>query len=144
HLVTRGRCTRPGLSEELVMVAWKCRSFSPGDVLVFGVLGLVGLGVARGVCDPPRAAAQAPGTPAPAAAPQAGNPMDEPLRLLARARQANAAVRDYTCTLIKQERIGGQLQPVNVVTMMVRNEPFSIYLKWHQPKAQVGQEACYV
>src|SRR5205814_807574 len=66
------------------------------------------------------------------------------MRLLARARQAFAGVRDYTCTLIKQERIGGELQPVNVMSMMVRSQPFSIYLKWHQPKAQVGQEACYV
>ena len=78
------------------------------------------------------------------AVPPAAHQMDEPLRLLGRAQQAFAAVKDYSCTLVKQERIDGELTPVHVVTMMVRNQPFSVYLKWHQPKACVGQEACYV
>jgi hypothetical protein len=70
--------------------------------------------------------------------------MDEPLRLLTRARQTFATVQDYSCTLIKQERINGVLSPMHVITMMVRNQPFSVYMKWHQPKECVGQEACYV
>lgn len=70
--------------------------------------------------------------------------MDEPLKLLDNAKKAMANVQDYSCTLIKQERMGGTLSPVHVVTMMVRQQPFSVYLKWHQPKANVGQEACYV
>src|SRR5437870_3405952 len=78
------------------------------------------------------------------AAPPPAHPMDEPLRLLGRAQQAFVNVQDYSCTLIKQERIAGTLTPVHVVSMMVRNQPFSIYLKWHQPKECVGQEACYV
>jgi hypothetical protein len=92
------------------------------------------------------ATAPAPSPPSAPSAPTASstNPLDEPLRLLARAQQVFRGVRDYTCTLIKQERMNGQLQPVMVMSMMVRNEPFSIYLKWHQPRANVGQEACYV
>ena len=78
------------------------------------------------------------------AAPAAPHPVDEPLRLLSRAQQSFALVQDYSCTLIKQERIAGALTPVHVVSMNVRNEPFSIYLKWHQPRECVGQEACYV
>ena len=72
------------------------------------------------------------------------NPMEEPLRLLAEARKAYQDVRDYSCTMIKKERIRGQLQPENVVSMKVRTEPFSVYLRWQQPKTMAGQEACYV
>ncbi len=78
------------------------------------------------------------------AAPPAAHPLDEPLRLLDRAQQAMTAVQDYSCTLIKQERIAGTLTPVHIVSMMVRQQPFSVYMKWHQPKACLGQEACYV
>jgi hypothetical protein len=72
------------------------------------------------------------------------NPLDEPLRLLGEARRAFQDVRDYTCVLIKKERLRGVMQPDNVVSMKVRNQPFSVYMRWQQPKTLVGQEACYV
>src|SRR5215831_5184205 len=72
------------------------------------------------------------------------SPMDEPLRLLAEARKAFQDVRDYTCVMIKKERLRGVMQPDNVVKMKVRNQPFSIYLHWQQPKELADQEACYV
>jgi hypothetical protein len=78
------------------------------------------------------------------AAPPAPHPLDEPLRLLNRAQQTFATVQDYSCTLIKQERIDGVLSPVHIITMMVRQQPFSVYMKWHQPKPCLGQEVCYV
>jgi hypothetical protein len=114
--------------------------------------GLAGLGLVWVVSAPaPTAAtpvpqepqAQPPAEAAPAA-PANAHPLDRPLALLAEARKAFADVKDYSCTLVKQERIGGRLQPNNVVTLMVRNEPFSVYMKWHEPRGQVGQEACYV
>src|SRR5438105_14581093 len=70
--------------------------------------------------------------------------MDQPLRLLTDARQIYQRVNDYTCTLIKQERVGGQLQPENVIAMKFRKQPFSVYMKWHGPRQFVGQEVCYV
>jgi hypothetical protein len=70
--------------------------------------------------------------------------MDAPLRLLADARQAFQEVHDYTCLLIKRERIRGQLQADNVVAMKVRNQPFSVYLRWQEPRSMAGQESCYV
>ncbi len=76
--------------------------------------------------------------------PPAASPLDEPLRILADARQSYQNVRDYTCTMIKKERLNGQLQPDNVVRMKVRNQPFSVYLGWVAPKESAGQEACYV
>jgi len=125
------------------------RLLSPGSLFSFAALGLFGFGLVNGFFQPAETIAiQVPSAPQPmadgASPPASGHPLDEPLQLIARARQVFSGVRDYTCTLIKQERISEQLTPVHVITMMVRNEPFSVYLKWHQPKAQVGQEACYV
>ena len=70
--------------------------------------------------------------------------MDEPLRLLADARSSFEKVADYTCTLVKKERINGALTPDNVIAMSVRNDPFSVDLRWLEPRSSVGQEACYV
>jgi hypothetical protein len=70
--------------------------------------------------------------------------MDSPLRLVGEAREAFQGVRDYTCLLIKRERIGGQLQPDQVIAMKVRNQPFSVYLRWQEPRSMAGQESCYV
>jgi hypothetical protein len=82
-------------------------------------------------------------TAPPAAAP-AANPMDEPLRLVTEAARAYQGVTDYTCTLVKQERVKGQLQPENVIQMKFRNQPFSVYMRWLAPKQFVGQEVCFV
>jgi hypothetical protein len=98
-----------------------------------GVAGVLLLGLA--------VTAQQPVQPA---APPGGSALDEPLRLMALARQTFQGVQDYSCVLIKRERIRGQLEPDEVVTMLVRNQPFSVYLRWEAPRARVGQEACYV
>jgi hypothetical protein len=86
----------------------------------------------------------APGGTASKAGPTAGNPLDEPIQLLAAARQSYQQVKDYTCLFVKHERIRGQLQPENLITMKVRTQPFSVYLRWMAPKASAGQEVCYV
>jgi hypothetical protein len=70
--------------------------------------------------------------------------MEEPLRLIAEARRSFQGVKDYTCVFVKREQIKGQLQPENQMAMKVRNQPFSVHLRWLSPKAQVGQEACFV
>jgi hypothetical protein len=72
------------------------------------------------------------------------SPLDEPLHLIAEARKAYSAVHDYSCTMIKLERLEGGLTPAHVVTMNVRTEPFAVDLKWQLPKDYDGQEACYV
>lgn len=84
--------------------------------------------------------------PGPVSAPprQDSSPMDEPLRLLAEACQSYAAVKDYSCLMIKREQVNGEIQPDNVIQMRVRTEPFSVSLRWQEPKNLVGQEACYV
>ncbi len=74
----------------------------------------------------------------------AASAMDEPLRLITDARVQFEKVTDYTCTLVKKERIDGKLTPDNVIAMSVHNEPFSVDLRWIEPKNMTGQEAIYV
>src|SRR5206468_656157 len=104
------------------------------------------LGVSNAQPQPPSGPATRttapPQVPTAAAPPSAA--MDEPLRLLAEARKAYQDVRDYTCVLIKKERMRGQVQPESVISMKVRCQPFSVYLRWQQPKTMTGQEACYI
>jgi hypothetical protein len=47
----------------------------------------------------------------------------------------------YTATFRKQERIRGTLGPEQTLAMKVRQEPFSIYLKFLEPRA--GKEVVY-
>src|SRR5262245_34795755 len=116
------------------------------------LIGLVVVGLQGGWFAPASTSATPdpdPGPPRPAAAPAAAaarteHPMDEPLRLLARAQQAFAGVQDYPCTLITQEPIKGTPTPLHVISLSIRNQPFSVYLQWHQPRESVGQEVCYV
>jgi hypothetical protein len=73
------------------------------------------------------------------------SPMDEPLALIAQARKAYAEVHDYSCTLIKRERLDGQAKmSESVIQMAVRARPFAVHLRWQEPRELAGQEACYV
>jgi hypothetical protein len=99
---------------------------------------------------PPRATPPPDAVPRPALAAKPGasrvgpSPLDEPLHLIAEARKAYAAVHDYSCTMIKRERLADGLSPAHAVAMNVRAEPFAVDLKWLVPKDFDGQEACYV
>ena len=110
-----------------------------------GLLGLVGLLAlaAAVVAKPQMRPAVVTAQPRPLN-PDGTTVMDEPLRLMAAARQTYQGVQDYTCVLIKRERLRGQLQADQVITMRVRAQPFSVYLHWDEPRSMAGQEACYV
>jgi hypothetical protein len=106
--------------------------------------------VAVGAQTPAQNPANAPAMP-PAATPMTkaetvanGSPMDRPLRLINEARARFRTVRDYTCYLVAQERIGGQLQAEHLAEMKMRVQPFSVYFRWVAPRQFVGQEVCYV
>ena len=51
-------------------------------------------------------------------------------------------VADYTCTFIKQERIGETLGKTETTFLKFREKPFSVYLKWSEPSK--GQEVIFV
>lgn len=53
-------------------------------------------------------------------------------------------IKDYTCTFVKRERVGGVLLDEERLEMKVRHKPFSVYLRFLQPASLAGQEAIYV
>lgn len=50
-------------------------------------------------------------------------------------------VPDYTCTLVKRERLEGELGEPQHIVMKVRHEPFSVYMNFLKPHA--GREVLY-
>jgi hypothetical protein len=70
--------------------------------------------------------------------------MDQAIALLTEARRQFQGVRDYECRLIKRERVNGTLLPESVMTMRVRNHPFSVHLLCESPDAEKGMEVDYV
>ena len=80
----------------------------------------------------------------PAAPPPAASSLDQPLAWLLEGRRNFTAVRDYTCTMTKQERVGGVLSREHVISGKFRPQPFSVYMKWLAPKELAGQEVAFV
>jgi hypothetical protein len=76
--------------------------------------------------------------------PQSPSPVEQAGQLIGEARASFARVRDYTGTLVRQERIGGRLQPEQFMDVRVRQQPYSVYLKWTSPRHLAGQEAVFV
>jgi hypothetical protein len=116
-------------------------------------LGLAILGNALHDSEAPRATAAAvvaEPEPAPAAPAESYPPapkgvtMDQAVLLIEAAAERFRDVHDYTCKLVQRERVGDKLPPETVTAMEVRTRPFSVHLKWLEPRAMVGQEAVYV
>jgi hypothetical protein len=53
-------------------------------------------------------------------------------------------VKDYTAILYKQENIDGKVQEEQVLDLKIRHRPFSVYLKFREPKKMSGQEAIWI
>jgi|SRR4051812_31697700 hypothetical protein len=51
-------------------------------------------------------------------------------------------VRDYSCTLVKQERVEGDLGDKQFILLKVMHQPFSVYMSFLKPYA--GREVVYV
>jgi hypothetical protein len=69
-------------------------------------------------------------------------PVERAIRTIAECQARYQSVRDYTCILYKRERISGRMGPTHIMSMKVRTNPQSVYLKFRQP-AQ-GREAIYI
>lgn len=52
-------------------------------------------------------------------------------------------IRDYTCILVKRERINGTLGDYQYMAVKIRNHPFSVYLKFLKPDEVAGREVIY-
>jgi hypothetical protein len=54
------------------------------------------------------------------------------------------AIEDYSATVVKRERIDGELIGPHYIFIKVRHEPFSVYTYFLAPAEKKGQEAIYV
>ncbi len=74
---------------------------------------------------------------------------EHPLTPVIRAVRASldvidATIKDYSCTLVKREQIGGKIGEYEYVFMKVRHEPYSLYMYYLGPKSIKGREVLYV
>jgi hypothetical protein len=73
------------------------------------------------------------------------HPLEPALELAARGLESiRANIKDYSCTMVKRERIDGKLGEHQYMFSKVRQEPFSVYLYFLGPEDVKGQEVIYV
>ena len=58
--------------------------------------------------------------------------------------ELRSKIKDYTCTVVKRERIDGKLGDHEYMFAKIRHEPFSVYLYFLAPDTVKGQEVIYV
>ena len=58
--------------------------------------------------------------------------------------QIDANIQDYSCTLVKRERLKGELSEHQYIFAKVRHEPFSVYLYFLGPDQMKGREVIYI
>lgn len=95
--------------------------------------------------------AQAQQDPRTASRPESNQQVEAEHPLLPALRIAQEAIdhidndiQDYSCTLVKRERIDGKLQGPDYIFMKIRHRPFSVYTYYLKPDNMRGQEAIYV
>ena len=80
-----------------------------------------------------------------AAAAAAAHPLEPALEV---ARKGLASIQtniqDYSCTVVKRERIDGKLGEHEYMFAKIRQRPFSVYLMFLGPDSVKGQEVIYV
>lgn len=72
------------------------------------------------------------------------HPIEPAIALALEAKQQVASVQDYTCSMMKQERIDGKLLDPEIMFVKVRHEPFSVYTYFLSPSSKKGQEAIFI
>lgn len=83
------------------------------------------------------------------------HPLDPAIRLARHGlSHIQANIRDYTTTMVKRERVDGDLTDVEFIFMKIRNRkldgngkvvvPFSVYTKHLKPAGKKGQEAIWI
>jgi hypothetical protein len=73
------------------------------------------------------------------------HPLDPALALAQRGlANLQANIRDYSCTVVKRERIDGKLNEHEYMFAKIRHQPFSVYLYFLAPDSVKGQEVLFV
>jgi hypothetical protein len=85
--------------------------------------------------------------------PQQQHPLLPLLQLTEKRLQALDGIRDYTCTVVKRERIDGRLQEMQSMFVKLRHEqvrdgrvvvPLGVYVRYLSPTELAGREVIYV
>jgi len=80
-----------------------------------------------------------------AAAQQGQHPLEPALQMaFAALTNIRNNVKDYSCTMVKRERVNGKLGEQEFMFLKIRHEPFSVYMYFLYPERIKGQEALYV
>ena len=79
-----------------------------------------------------------------AAAAAGEHPLTPMIRWAKSLRGDLAAIKDYTATLIKRERVGKQVLGPEHMALKLRQKPFSVYLRFLAPADMRGREVIYV
>jgi len=80
-----------------------------------------------------------------AAAVAAEHPLEPALKIAQEGLASiKANISDYSATMVKRERIDGELGEHQYMFCKVRHEPFSVYLSFLAPEDVKGQEVIYV
>ncbi|MFM8579539.1 MAG: DUF1571 domain-containing protein [Planctomycetaceae bacterium] len=75
----------------------------------------------------------------------ATHPLDPAIELAKKGlAEFGQRVQDYSCTIVKRERIDGTLGDHEYMFAKVRQQPFSVYLSFLGPDAVKGQEVIWV
>lgn len=73
------------------------------------------------------------------------HPLEPALALAAKGLASiQSNIKDYSCTVVKRERIAGELKSHEYMFAKIRHEPFSVYLYFLAPDDLKGQEVIYV
>ncbi|MSQ97296.1 MAG: DUF1571 domain-containing protein [Gemmataceae bacterium] len=70
--------------------------------------------------------------------------LDQPIEYLLEAKRNYTVVKDYSCIMVSQERVGGKLGETNMMQMKVKAAPFSVWMKWIAPDKSKNQEVAFV
>jgi hypothetical protein len=68
--------------------------------------------------------------------------MQKNIELIEKGLADFSKIPDYMATFTKQERVGGDLSDVQKISLKLRHEPLSIYMKWRS--GQTGQQVIWV
>jgi hypothetical protein len=80
----------------------------------------------------------------PAAEPRSDHPFAPAVKRAKASLAAMAAIKDYSAVMVKQERINGKLNEMEFMHAKIRNEPFSVYLRFLAPKNVRDREVIYI
>jgi hypothetical protein len=115
----------------------------------FGTLAVVALLVISAAITQGRAAKAAtpvpPGGWSPELGQLTGHPLEPALdRAYKALNQIERDIKDYTCTLVKRERVDGKLTEPEYMFTKIRHQPFSAYMYFLKPDQMAGREVIYV